>query len=158
MRTRRSCGRRSRSTPRRRSRPSPRGRRRGPGLLIALAYRPELLVLDEPSSGLDPIVRRDILGAVIRTIADEGRTVLFSSHLLDEVEQVADHVTMISQGKIALSAPLDAIKESHGRRRPSTRSSSPMSGCPRRPSRTRRSCVRPPPPSPGNFASGIAGG
>jgi ABC-2 type transport system ATP-binding protein len=83
------------------------------GLLIALAYRPELLVLDEPSSGLDPIVRRDILGAVIRTIADEGRTVLFSSHLLEEVEQVADHVTMISQGRIALSAPLDAIKESH---------------------------------------------
>ncbi len=83
------------------------------GLLIALAYRPELLVLDEPSSGLDPIVRRDILGAVIRTIADEGRTVLFSSHLLDEVEQVADHVTMISHGSIVLSASLDALKESH---------------------------------------------
>ena len=83
------------------------------GVLIALAYRPELLVLDEPSSGLDPIVRRDILGAVIRTIADEGRTVLFSSHLLGEVEQVADHVTMISQGRIALSAPLRAIQESH---------------------------------------------
>src|ERR1043166_493028 len=83
------------------------------GLLIALAHRPELLVLDEPSSGLDPIVRRDILGAVIRTIADEGRTVLFSSHLLQEVEQVADHVTMINEGKIALSAPLSAIKESH---------------------------------------------
>ncbi|MDQ6801059.1 MAG: ABC transporter ATP-binding protein [Acidobacteriota bacterium] len=83
------------------------------GLLIALAYRPELLVLDEPSSGLDPIVRRDILGAVIRTIADEGRTVLFSSHLLEEVEQVADHVTMISHGKIVLSAPLSDIKESH---------------------------------------------
>ena len=83
------------------------------GLLIALAHRPELLVLDEPSSGLDPIVRRDILGAVIRTIADEGRTVLFSSHLLEEVEQVADHVTMISSGRIVLSAPLDAIKESH---------------------------------------------
>ena len=83
------------------------------GLLIALAHGPELLVLDEPSSGLDPIVRRDILGAVIRTIADEGRTVLFSSHLLDEVEQVADHVTMISEGKIVLSAPLTAIKESH---------------------------------------------
>ena len=84
------------------------------GLLIALAYRPELLVLDEPSSGLDPVVRRDILGAVMRTIADEGRTVLFSSHLLDEVEEVADHVTMISQGMIVLSAPLDAIKGSHG--------------------------------------------
>jgi ABC-2 type transport system ATP-binding protein len=89
------------------------GQKARAGLLIALAYRPELLVLDEPSSGLDPIVRRDILGAVIRTIADEGRTVLFSSHLLEEVEQVADHVTMIHQGAIALSAPLDEIKESH---------------------------------------------
>jgi ABC-2 type transport system ATP-binding protein len=84
------------------------------GLLVALAYRPELLVLDEPSSGLDPIVRRDILGAVMRTAADEGRTVLFSSHLLDEVEEVADHVTVISAGRIALSAPLPAIKASHG--------------------------------------------
>jgi ABC-2 type transport system ATP-binding protein len=90
------------------------GQKARAGLLVALAYRPELLVLDEPSSGLDPIVRRDILGAVIRTIADEGRTVLFSSHLLDEVEQVADHVTMISRGAIALSAPLRTLKESHG--------------------------------------------
>jgi ABC-2 type transport system ATP-binding protein len=89
------------------------GQKARAGLLIALAHRPELLVLDEPSSGLDPIVRRDILGAVIRTIADEGRTVLFSSHLLQEVEQVADHVTMINEGRIVLSAPLDAIRESH---------------------------------------------
>jgi ABC-2 type transport system ATP-binding protein len=83
------------------------------GLLIALAYRPDLLVLDEPSSGLDPIVRRDILGAIIRTIAHEGRTVLFSSHLLAEVEQVADHVTMINSGKIVLSAALETIREVH---------------------------------------------
>ncbi len=83
------------------------------GLLIALAYRPELLLLDEPSTGLDPLVRRDILDAIIRTIADEGRTVLFSSHLLDEVEKVADHVTMISQGRVVLSAPLADIRESH---------------------------------------------
>src|SRR3954468_17789755 len=89
------------------------GQKARAGLLVALSYRPELLVLDEPSSGLDPIVRRDILGAVIRTIADEGRTVLFSSHLLEEVEQVADHVTMISHGEIVLSAPLGEIKESH---------------------------------------------
>lgn len=91
------------------------------GLLVALAHRPELLVLDEPSSGLDPIVRRDILGAVLRTIADEGRTVLFSSHLLDEVEQVADHVTMIDRGRIVLSGPLSDIKASHraGERVPS---------------------------------------
>jgi ABC-type multidrug transport system ATPase subunit len=97
------------------------GQKARAGLLIALAYRPELLVLDEPSSGLDPIVRRDILGAVIRTIADEGRTVLFSSHLLDEVEQVADHVTMISHGRIVLSGPLAALKESRrvGERVPS---------------------------------------
>lgn len=83
------------------------------GLLVALAYRPELLVLDEPSSGLDPIVRRDIVGAVIRTIADEGRTVLFSSHLLDEVEEVADHVTLIDRGRILVSDALNAVKESH---------------------------------------------
>src|SRR3989475_7622248 len=97
------------------------GQKARAGLLIALAHRPELLVLDEPSSGLDPIVRRDILGAVIRTIADEGRTVLFSSHLLEEVERVADHVTMIHQGKVVLSAPLAAIRESHrvGERVPS---------------------------------------
>ena len=89
------------------------GQKARAGLVIALAYRPELLILDEPSSGLDPIVRRDILGAVIRTVADEGRTVLFSSHLLDEVEQVADHVTMISHGKILLSAPIETIRQLH---------------------------------------------
>jgi ABC-2 type transport system ATP-binding protein len=83
------------------------------GLLVALAHRPDLLVLDEPSSGLDPVVRRDILAAIIRTIADEGRTVLFSSHLLDEVERVSDHVALIHRGKVALCAPLDAVKENH---------------------------------------------
>jgi ABC-2 type transport system ATP-binding protein len=89
------------------------GQRARAGLLVALAYRPELLVLDEPSTGLDPVVRRDILDAIIRTIADEGRTVLFSSHLLDEVERVADHVTMISHGEIVMSGTLADIRESH---------------------------------------------
>jgi ABC-2 type transport system ATP-binding protein len=89
------------------------GQKARAGLLVALSYRPDLLVLDEPSSGLDPIVRRDILGAIIRTIAGEGRTVLFSSHLLEEVEQVADHVTMIDHGRIVLSAPLEAIRNMH---------------------------------------------
>ena len=92
-----------------------RGQRARAGLLVALAHRPKLLVLDEPSSGLDPVVRRDILGAIIRTIADEGRTVLFSSHLLDEVERVADRVAIIHQGRIMLTAPMDEIKESHRR-------------------------------------------
>jgi ABC-2 type transport system ATP-binding protein len=91
------------------------GQRARAGLLAALAYRPRLLVLDEPSSGLDPIVRRDILGAIIRTIADEGRTVLFSSHLLDEVERVSDHVAMIKGGRIVLDGELDDIRESHRR-------------------------------------------
>lgn len=90
------------------------GQKARAGLLVALAYRPDLLVLDEPSSGLDPIVRRDILGAIMRTTAQQGRTVLFSSHLLDEVEEVADHVTMISSGRIVLSAPLDEVRRSHG--------------------------------------------
>jgi ABC-2 type transport system ATP-binding protein len=90
-----------------------RGQTARAGLLVALAHRPDLLVLDEPSSGLDPVVRRDILGAIIRTIAEEGRTVLFSSHLLDEVERVSDHVALIHKGRVALCAPLDAIKENH---------------------------------------------
>lgn len=89
------------------------GQKARAGLLVALAHRPALLLLDEPSSGLDPIVRRDILSAVIRTIRDEGRTVLFSSHLLDEVEQVADHVTMIDQGKVALTSALQELKDTH---------------------------------------------
>ncbi len=91
------------------------GQRARAGLVLALAHRPELLVLDEPSSGLDPVVRRDILGAIIRTIAEEGRTVLFSSHLLHEVERVADHVAMIQQGRIRFSGPLDDIKDTHRR-------------------------------------------
>ncbi len=89
------------------------GQRARAGLLVALAFRPELLLLDEPSSGLDPVVRRDILGAIIRTIADEGRTVLFSSHLLSEVEQVSDRVVMVKDGSIILDDNLARIKQTH---------------------------------------------
>ncbi|MCI0748095.1 MAG: ABC transporter ATP-binding protein [Verrucomicrobia subdivision 3 bacterium] len=85
------------------------------GLLLALAHRPALLVLDEPSSGLDPVVRRDILEAIIRTVADEGRTILFSSHLLEEVERVSDQLAMMHNGKLVLCGPLDDIKRSHRR-------------------------------------------
>ena len=86
------------------------GQRARLGLVLALAHRAELLVLDEPSSGLDPLVRRDILRAIIKTIAQEGRTVLFSSHLLDEVERVADHVAIIDAGRIVQNETLESLK------------------------------------------------
>jgi ABC-2 type transport system ATP-binding protein len=92
-----------------------RGENAKAGLLIALAYRPELLLLDEPSSGLDPVVRRDILEAIIRTVADEGRTVFFSSHLLEEVDRVADDLAMMFNGQVVLAGPLDDVKENHRR-------------------------------------------
>ena len=85
------------------------------GLIVALAFRPDLLLLDEPSSGLDPVVRRDILEAIIRTVAEERRTVFFSSHLLDEIERVCDHIAMIRAGRVALFGRLDDVKQSHRR-------------------------------------------
>lgn len=91
------------------------GQRARAGLLVALAYRPELMLLDEPSSGLDPVVRRDILAAIIKTIATEGRTVLFSSHLLSEVEQVSDRIAMVRNGQLVLDDDLASIKETHHR-------------------------------------------
>jgi ABC-2 type transport system ATP-binding protein len=91
------------------------GQKARAGLLIALAHRPELLLLDEPSSGLDPLVRRDILQAIVRTIAEEGRTVFFSSHLLDEVERVSDAIALIDRGQIVMSGPLEEVKGLHHR-------------------------------------------
>lgn len=91
------------------------GQRAKAALLIAQAHRPELLVLDEPSSGLDPLVRREILEAVIGTVAQEGRTVFFSSHLLEEIERVSDHVGMLHQGKLVLCGPLDELKQQYRR-------------------------------------------
>jgi ABC-2 type transport system ATP-binding protein len=92
-----------------------RGQKARLGLLGALAHRPPLLLLDEPSSGLDAVVRRDILGAIIRTVADEGRTVLFSSHLLDEVERVADRVAMLHAGRLVLCDDLQRVLSDHHR-------------------------------------------
>ena len=91
------------------------GQRARVGLTIALAHRPELLVLDEPSSGLDPVVRNDILGAIIRTIADSGRTVLFSSHLLDEVQRVSDLIGVIRNGQLVECGPLENLQTRYQR-------------------------------------------
>lgn len=89
------------------------GMRAQVGLVAAVAHRPDLLVLDEPSSGLDPVVRRDILDAIVRTVADDARTVLFSSHLLDEVERMSDHVTMIHEGRVVLEGTLECVRADH---------------------------------------------
>jgi ABC-2 type transport system ATP-binding protein len=93
------------------------GMRAQAGLITAVAHRPELLILDEPSSGLDAVVRRDILDAVVRAVADDGRTVIFSSHLLDEVERMSDHVTMIQNGRVSLSGVLDEVRAAYQRSR-----------------------------------------
>ena len=90
-----------------------RGMRAQVALISAVAHRPDLLVLDKPSSWLDAVVRKDILNAVVRTISEEGRTVIFSSYLLEEVERLSDHVTMIHQGKITLDSSLELINNNH---------------------------------------------
>ena len=90
-----------------------RGQTAKTGLVTALAHRPNLLILDEPSSGLDVVVRRHILDAVMRTVADEGRTVLFSSHLMDEVESVADYVAIVHRGDLVLCDTMESIRATH---------------------------------------------
>jgi ABC-2 type transport system ATP-binding protein len=88
------------------------GMRAQAGLIVAVAHRPELLLLDEPSSGLDAVVRHDILDAIVRTVADDGRTVIFSSHLLDEVERMSDHITLLHGGAVLLDGRVDDIRGS----------------------------------------------
>ena len=107
------------------------GQRARTALLVALAHRPDLLLLDEPSTGLDPIVRRDIISAIIRTIAEEGRTVLLSSHLVDEVERVADRVAIIHHGQMVLTDSVDNIKQAHHRL--TLRFDEPQAGAPQLP-------------------------
>jgi len=101
--------------PRARVKTLSKGQRAKLGLIAAQAHRPDLLILDEPSSGLDPVVRRDILEAIIRAVAEEGRTVLFSSHLLDEIGRVSDYFAMLHEGRLILCAPLDEVKKGHSR-------------------------------------------
>ncbi|MDO8683511.1 MAG: ABC transporter ATP-binding protein [Armatimonadota bacterium] len=81
-------------------------------LLLAMAYRPELLILDEPTAGLDVVVRRDFLEGVIDLIQEEGRTVFFSSHIVHEVERVADWVGVIDNGKLIHCSTMEDLKAS----------------------------------------------
>ena len=78
-------------------------------LLLAVVHEPRLLILDEPTSGLDPLVREEFLDGVLRTICGEDRTVLFSSHTLGDVHQLADSVGIIHEGKLLAHCPVDEL-------------------------------------------------
>jgi ABC-2 type transport system ATP-binding protein len=86
------------------------GERRRGELLLVLAQNPDLLILDDPALGLDATVRRDFLGAALEIARDEGKTVLFTSHILTDVERVVDTIAVIEKGAIRTCAPLDEIK------------------------------------------------
>jgi len=79
-------------------------------LTLSLAHEPRLLVLDEPTSGLDAVVRKEFLESIIAVAADEGRTVLISSHILNDVERVADRVALMDQAKIRLVEDMESLK------------------------------------------------
>jgi ABC-2 type transport system ATP-binding protein len=81
------------------------------GLAIALAHRPDLAILDDPSIGLDPIARKEFNRDLIEHLQAEGRTVVYSSHLLDEVEAVADSVAILHNGRIARHAPTEVLRD-----------------------------------------------
>src|SRR5262245_16060182 len=83
-------------------------------LLLALPRRADLLVLDEPTEGLDPAITEDALQSLVG-LAAGGTTVFFSSHRLNEVEQIADHVSIIERGRIVVEGALDELKENYRR-------------------------------------------
>lgn len=79
-------------------------------ILLALSQKPELLVLDEPTDGLDPVVRRDILAAVLNYVTDEKATVLISSHLVHELERICDWVGLMDHGQLIAEVPMQDFK------------------------------------------------
>lgn len=80
------------------------------GLVLALAHRPEVVILDDPALGLDPIMRKQFNRDLITHLQGEGRTVFYSSHLLYEVEPVADEVAILDQGRIVRQSETEALR------------------------------------------------
>jgi ABC-2 type transport system ATP-binding protein len=79
-------------------------------ILLALAQRPELLILDEPTDGLDPVVRRDVLTAILDYVSETGASVFISSHLVHELERFCDWVGILDDGRLLAEMPMEAFK------------------------------------------------
>lgn len=78
-------------------------------LAIALSHNPDLILLDEPTAGLDPIIRREVLEILRGLAVDENKSVIISSHITDDISRIADYVTFLIDGKIKLSGAKDEI-------------------------------------------------
>jgi ABC-2 type transport system ATP-binding protein len=91
------------------------GERQRVALLRVLATCPELLILDEPASALDPVARRDFLREIAVRAGEAGMTVLFSTHIVSDLERVASHVCFLHEGKLLLDTAMDDLKETHAR-------------------------------------------
>ena len=88
------------------------GQRAQVSLALAVAPEPELLILDDPTLGLDTVVRRDFLESLIQIIHREGRTILFSSHVLGDVERIADRIGILVDGVLRVDCPTEQFKQS----------------------------------------------
>jgi ABC-2 type transport system ATP-binding protein len=88
------------------------GERQKIATLLALGHRPDLLVMDEPASGLDPVARRAFMVTLLEIAAETNRTILFSSHIVSDIERIASHVWILREGAIAWQGELDQLKES----------------------------------------------
>lgn len=88
------------------------GERQKLATLAALGHRPDLLVMDEPAAGLDPVARRQFMQAVLEVAGDPGRTVFYSSHIVSDIERVATQVWILKEGALVWRGELDALKES----------------------------------------------
>ena len=89
------------------------GQRGQVSLAIALAKRPELLLLDEPLASLDPLARRDFLAALMESVAEHGVSVVLSSHLVSDLERVCDHLVVLRDGRVAVDGDIGDLVRSH---------------------------------------------
>lgn len=88
-----------------------RGERAGLCMALMLAGGPELLVLDDPAMGLDPVARRSLMEILIQATRKQNRTIFFTSHLVDDIERMADHVAMLDYSVLKASAPMEEFRK-----------------------------------------------